>query len=145
MLNKKKCIVCKKIKPFGEYHRQNERKDGRNSTCKKCRLDKQREKRRTFEGKLVTQRYAFKRNFGITLDDYWDLMKAQDGVCAVCGQPETKISRGALCRLSVDHNHQSNVIRGLLCHGCNAGIGLLKEDVEVLKKAIEYLEKYAKD
>lgn len=70
---------------------------------------------------------------GITVSDYDRMFVEQHGVCAICEQPE--LTR----RLSVDHNHATGKVRGLLCHRCNVAIGLFKENVDVLSSAIGYL------
>jgi hypothetical protein len=87
---------------------------------------------------------AFLKNrFGITLEDYLAMFQRQGGVCAVCGNHETcRDSRNPtqIRALAVDHNHETGVVRGLLCHACNLGIGSLKDDPTLLAKAIAYLQ-----
>lgn len=65
------------------------------------------------------------RTYGITPDDYAEMLARQGGVCAICRQPETRASRRSRRpgRLSVDHDHQTGRVRGLLCHKCNMLIG----------------------
>jgi hypothetical protein len=75
--------------------------------------------------------------FGITLDEYNRMHQAQEGLCAICKQPETT-GRA----LAVDHNHTTNKVRALLCVRCNNGIGQLQENPAILFRAIEYLNKY---
>lgn len=77
------------------------------------------------------------RKFGITIDDYKTILLRQDGKCAICG---SEIGDGMGNRLYVDHNHITGKVRGLLCSECNLGLGKFKDDVSILKKAIEYLE-----
>lgn len=90
-------------------------------------------------------RYLLRR-YGITLDQYNDMVAAQNGVCALCGQPEKRLSRSDFNktprRLAVDHNHQTGKIRGLLCHDCNVAIGFLRERPELIRKVIDYLESH---
>ena len=83
---------------------------------------------------------ALIRNYGITLEEYDRLFFLQSGRCAICGGEETSTIKGVVKRLSVDHCHDTGRIRGLLCNSCNRGIGLLKDSVEVLSSAIEYLK-----
>ena len=64
---------------------------------------------------------------------YDALMVTQDGVCAICRKPP-----GARV-LAVDHDHATNAVRGLLCSGCNTGLGLLRDNVDYLANAIVYL------
>ena len=56
--------------------------------------------------------------------------------CEICGVEEEKLAR----KLSYDHCHKTGKFRGWLCSNCNRGIGLLKDDVELLKKAVKYIE-----
>ena len=82
-----------------------------------------------------------KKRFGITLDEWNRMLDEQQGVCKLCSQPETKLDHRTKQprRLAVDHCHKTGKVRALLCSDCNTAIGLLKEDVELMKKAIEYV------
>ena len=81
------------------------------------------------------------KKLGISFDDYLTMLKEQNGVCKICKQPETTSNghSGKIKDLAVDHCHTSGKVRGLLCSSCNSGLGLFKDDVSVLKSAIEYL------
>lgn len=76
-----------------------------------------------------------KKAYGITIDEYNKLFNLQDGCCAICNRHQTELTRN----LAVDHNHITGEIRGLLCSNCNTGIGNLRDDVNLLERAIEYL------
>ncbi len=82
--------------------------------------------------------------YGITEDEFVMLEQAQGGVCAICGELERVQRRGRVRRLSVDHDHDSGRVRGLLCHSCNAVLGMLRDDPERIARyargAIAYLE-----
>jgi hypothetical protein len=80
------------------------------------------------------------KKFGITIEDYEALFEEQNGVCAICGEPETVFRYGKLARMSIDHCHAHGHIRGLLCSKCNPALGGFKDSVDILKKAIQYLE-----
>lgn len=82
------------------------------------------------------QQLRFK--FGITIDDYEKLLTNQKFCCAICERHMSEFKRS----LAVDHNHSTGQIRGLLCLNCNNGIGKLKDDIQLLEKAIRYLKKY---
>lgn len=70
---------------------------------------------------------VYLRAFGISLKDYNEKLKDQNGVCAICGQYETRTHRnGTIHKLAVDHNHETNKVRGLLCTKCNMALGLFK-------------------
>ena len=79
------------------------------------------------------------RNYGISLREFQDLFARQGGVCAICGQPETASKGGRKPRLSIDHDHETGEIRGLLCNRCNTGLGLFLDDPDYLLTAIAYL------
>ena len=80
-----------------------------------------------------------KSKFGISLEKYNEMHAAQDGKCAICGEPETSNRYGKPRMLAVDHCHDSKKVRGLLCGNCNPMIGYAKDNIQVLTKAIEYL------
>ena len=85
------------------------------------------------------------RDYGIDAAVYARMLAEQKGVCAICEQPETKIEKGHVRQLSVDHNHKTGAVRGLLCSNCNVAIGLFCDDVAVLQRAIGYLRKHRGD
>ncbi len=75
------------------------------------------------------------RGLGIAEDDYWAMLEAQRGLCAICERkPHGK------SRLHIDHNHETGAFRGLLCISCNPGIGYFQDDPERLRAAAAYLE-----
>jgi hypothetical protein len=75
--------------------------------------------------------------YGITAEQFNEMLARQNGVCAICGQDNTRFGK----RLAIDHDHDTGDVRGLLCNSCNGALGLFKDDVDTLKKAIEYLQK----
>lgn len=92
------------------------------------------ERRRTQPHKIVSSK--LKSAFGIDLNDYVELLKKQDGACAICGKTPNENGK----RLAVDHCHSTGTVRGLLCSTCNQGIGLFKDNPSLLKSAISYIE-----
>lgn len=85
--------------------------------------------------------YKLCRNFGITIWEFDELCNSQRGKCAICGKEETTTTHGKTRPLSVDHNHRTGAVRGLLCSTCNIGLGCFYDDPELLEKAIEYLNR----
>lgn len=85
---------------------------------------------------------SLKKQFGIGLDEYKEILEKQDGVCAICHNKETALNplTKEPRELAVDHCHTTGKIRGLLCTGCNTALGLLKDSTELLRKAILYLK-----
>lgn len=86
-----------------------------------------------------------RRRLGIGIDEYEALLLEQGNVCAICRQMEQAINpkTGATRDLAVDHCHNTNRVRGLLCTHCNALLGYAKDDVTRLRAAIDYLERHA--
>ena len=92
-------------------------------------------------GKAITPFEKQCKTHGITTDAYNAMLAAQNGVCAICKNPEVRRTKGTLWRLSIDHCHTTGKIRGLLCGNCNQTIGLLKEQINTLREMINYLTK----
>jgi hypothetical protein len=90
-----------------------------------------------------TKRECIKK-YNLDETSYLRLLADQKHVCAICGQPETTTLRGQIKRLSVDHDHNTGKVRGLLCSNCNVAIGKFKENTVVLEKAIAYLKLHGK-
>ena len=86
----------------------------------------------------------YPRNFGITLEQYEDMVKAQNNLCAICEKPELQIDHrtGNIRRLAVDHNHKTKKVRDLLCRRCNQTIGHFEEDLNLLEAMKNYLIKH---
>jgi len=82
-----------------------------------------------------------RKETGLSLDEIQEFYNTQfakqNGCCAICGRHETELNT----RLDIDHDHETNELRGLLCSGCNLGIGNLRDDAEVCLKAYMYLRK----
>lgn len=164
--------VCKKCgvdKPLTEYHAHTRLQY--QPRCKQCRAEYQRayyasnvdkfiaykarvrgetiaersariQKRRDeapLKRRLVKRKVYIRNTFGITLKDYDSMLAAQDGKCAICGT--TKPGRNSPY-FHIDHCHTTNVVRGLLCNGCNLGLGHFKDSPDRLSSAITYLMRY---
>lgn len=84
--------------------------------------------------------YMLIRKFGISHEDLVKLTIEQSGLCAICGQI---CSHGK--RLSLDHDHETGQLRGLLCAPCNLALGGFKDNPKIIKNALEYLKKWGKE
>ena len=80
-----------------------------------------------------------KKRYGVTLEWYRETFSKQNGVCAICEQPETAKIRGKGIAMAVDHCHTTGKVRGLLCTQCNRALGLFRDDKDNLVRAISYL------
>lgn len=146
------CRSCKEDKPRSEYHDQPTSKRGHCLDCKDCRREYNKNRRtgpkrqeildkkkahHKFYRETAIDRYREKR-FGLTREDYDSLLKEQEGGCAICKSTNPKGRYKE--RFSVDHCHETGQVRGLLCNTCNLGIGHMKDDPNLLRAAIAYLE-----
>lgn len=77
--------------------------------------------------------------YGVSLEEYEEMLKIQNNVCAICGKPPRKGKRS----LSVDHDHKTGKVRGLLCNNCNLGLGKFQDNSHITDRATDYLLKYA--
>lgn len=96
--------------------------------------------------KLLNRAFHRIHRFGLTINQYLDLLITQDFRCALCGQEphEGHRNRRSLDGFVIDHDHDTGKVRGLLHPNCNVGIGLLQDSSEVLRRGAEYLEKSGK-
>jgi hypothetical protein len=122
----------------------------RRGDCNGCRSIYHQEYRNREGFKNKARATARKHRYSITEAQYLELFDSQEGVCAICKQPETGVNKdGTRKNLSVDHDHRccpseksscGQCIRGLLCSGCNRGIGYLKDNIDILLSALSYLQ-----
>lgn len=84
--------------------------------------------------KQYNRNRSYKFSYGITLEDYNKIFAEQHGCCKICNIHQTELTR----KLFVDHCHITGKVRGLLCFSCNTGLGMFKDKLELLKKAVDY-------
>lgn len=147
----KRCPHCKTVKPIDAFHRSKREPDGRSHRCKVCAAEYDRERHKRPERRAKTQvraaRWAkqnpdrrhdimLKNKYGVEHGTYAALLKAQGGVCAICGGPQRKCNKW----FSLDHCHETNTVRGLLCAYCNSGLGHFRDSPVLLRAAIAYVE-----
>ena len=95
--------------------------------------------RNTAHVKTKARGYQLKESYGMTEADYRFMLEFQNNSCAIC---KTITPTGKWKVFAVDHCHKTGKVRGLLCNECNRGMGLLKDDAFLLRKAAEYLDNY---
>jgi hypothetical protein len=144
----KLCSKCKIVKSFDQFDKNYQKPDGLRYDCKECRrarrrLNRQQNKQKFLqyehkpEVKRSNKNSSFKRNYGITLEQYELMLEKQNYMCKICQNIEkhkTKIN------LSVDHCHETKEVRGLLCNNCNLAIGLFNDNINILERTITYLK-----
>jgi hypothetical protein len=85
---------------------------------------------------VYKEKLRLKREYGITPEERNEMFKNQNGKCAICGRHQSEFKK----IFNLDHNHSTGKIRGLLCFRCNCMLGFATDDLNILKKAIKYLE-----
>lgn len=133
------CSQCNKELPAtSEYFHLKENRF--TSACKECRRNdvksKERQKQYILTHKKEREITRIKRKYNISFEEYSKIIESQNNKCCICGD-ELKSGSGGK---AVDHCHNSNKIRGILCQPCNVTLGLLKENINTLKSMITYLE-----
>ena len=144
----KRCSKCNEDKPLECFHTKGSYVDGEpiyRSWCIECsKKDNLRRYKTKYKGlthQKAGYRYTLKTRYGMSENEFQEMYSAQNGRCKVC---ETELGNvfdevnGIRC--NVDHCHSSGAVRGILCQGCNTGLGQFKDSIEVLEKAIRYLK-----
>jgi hypothetical protein len=90
---------------------------------------------------------VLRKKFGISIEEYEAMLAEQNGVCAICKQPERALNgyTKEVASMPVDHDHGTGKVRGLLCSHCNRALGLFQDNIKILNSAINYLERNAHD
>lgn len=148
----KTCNRCQVPKELTDFSKDSSTVDGRRNRCRTCMSevwktgyqkdpDKDRERVKKWQlanpekRKLIQKNCDLKTLYGLSLEDYRKRLAAQDGKCEICKSPFGVGKLGP----QVDHCHTSGKIRGLLCTGCNTGLGSFKDNTFSLATAIIYL------
>jgi hypothetical protein len=112
---RRRCFRCHNWKRMEAFSIDRSRSDGRASSCKLC-----------------TSAAATASHYSTTRKALADMLEAQEGRCPICLRRK---------KLVVDHNHETQEIRGLICNRCNVGMGQFKDDALLLRSAAAYLER----
>jgi hypothetical protein len=163
----KQCTKCQIIKPLEEFPWRDKAHSQRRGECKACKREyvrkhhaiasnrdkKRKRERRRYHQNVQQERERarlkyhrnvqhitnkkFQRLYGLTLTDVEVLSQKQNNACAIC-------RRQSYSKLCVDHNHITGNVRGLLCRQCNFALGLLRDDIDIVKSLLNYLVHYDK-
>lgn len=134
----KRCSECEVEKPLCDFAPHGAGKYRTKARCRACEAAlhqkwKSENRERYLEWKRGNHdkrlHYRLKAAYGLTLDDFNTLLAKQGGTCALCLKPETtRNRRGGVRRLSVDHDHATGRVRGLLCFRCNVAVAQFEAD-----------------
>lgn len=143
MRTEKRCPACTETKPLDDFYLVSRGMPDRRAYCKDCIKAKRRASYVRNGGKDVPYEQLIRREYGITLADYNALLRKQAHRCAICRRPETvRSSSGGLRRLSVDHDHVTKTVRGLLCHRCNILVWAFEDNHTTLTAIVAYLDAF---
>jgi hypothetical protein len=153
----KQCTKCLRVKPFDDFYANKRKPNGLESQCKVCSNEQVRRYRlENPETVAAIQRRSYRKNvesiraqklrlrYGITVAEYEQRLTEQGGTCAVCQGPNTGNSMNGKPHevFAVDHDHETGAVRGLLCQPCNRGLGNFRDQPELLRRAIDYLNSH---
>jgi Recombination endonuclease VII len=128
------CTKCGEEKPSNAFYaRANVNLTAKkylSSWCKECVKE--------VKDPVKARNSHLKRTYGITELEYNEMFNKQEGCCAICKRHQSEFTKA----LNIDHNHEFNFNRGLLCWNCNTIIGKAHEDVDILQSVIDYLHEW---
>jgi hypothetical protein len=159
----KKCSSCKELKESSNFTKDKNTKTGLSVYCKPCQRTMSHKRyladpKRAYKWarawaknnpdkikgylrkhqknrKRLHRRWTLKTRYGLTPEQFDNLVKQQENKCAICEEVST-------VTLNVDHCHKTGKIRALLCRRCNRAIGLFKDNIDLLIKSVVYLQRY---
>ena len=131
----KYCSRCKLFKTYSEFNTDKCAASGHASQCRECKKTITKNWHTAHPEKCAE--YKRKWRYGITQEQYDREYKKQNGLCAVleCNRPIT----------DTDHDHETNIVRRLLCRLCNSGLGFFRDSPQLLREATEYLENFGRN
>ena len=147
----KRCSACKERKEFTEFGLSKKGKNNLDSWCIPCKKERRkawnrlhkdsiRENRKNDPKRIAKERdRMLRRTYGIGQEQYDQMFRSQDGKCAICLTHQDNFKK----KLSVDHNHLTGAVRGLLCFGCNSLLGCARDSRKILESADTYLTLHA--
>lgn len=114
-----KCRHCKLDLPLHRFHKDKKTPNGLYHTCRSCRS-------------------KYRRLIDMSESKYKEILASQNNQCAICGKDANEFKTS----LNVDHDYQTEKIRGLLCTNCNMGLGHFKDSLSNLHRALMYIAKH---
>lgn len=128
--------ICKKCINKSKHKSERKNKEKYNEKArikmKRTRLRIKEDPERSKKYKLTRRKWRIKKTYNISIEKFDEISKNQNNKCIICDTPVEL--------LVIDHCHNSNKVRGLLCDQCNLGLGAFKDNIEILEKAIQYLQ-----
>lgn len=142
----KHCPTCGIYQPFSAFNKNANatNRGGVKGYCRVCDGVYNRSRYKRLGKTDTTRSREYKSKYGITLEEYNMMCQEQNGLCALCGKPETKKDRaGKIKILSVDHDHSTGVVRSLLCSTCNLLLGQIETNRDRIRELFTYLDAHS--
>lgn len=142
-MESKVCSKCQTEKTLDNFAINSKGSFGRKSVCKVCSNKAQSAlaARRMKEDPDLWRKYRYEKHlksaYGLTPQDYQDLLDKHKHKCAICGRAENIIND----KLYVDHCHDTGIVRGVLCYYCNTLLGMAFDNESILTSAVDYLSR----
>ena len=161
----KTCTKCGVTKPLFEFYDNKAAKSGKFSACRKCckiyrilnkarkieydqkRYAENADQLKTYQKQYKAEnpdkikqnrnKYHLKKRYGLSPQEKQSMLDDQNNCCAIC-----KIEFDDAKATHVDHNHDTNELRGILCRNCNLGLGHFKDSKNLILDAVKYLTRY---
>ncbi len=139
----KKCGACKRVLPVTSFYRSNGTKSGLTCYCKACQREKAKPIKARFRASevgRVAYRRQWLRRYGLTVEQYENMLAAQGNRCRCCPHIFDKTRSG---RANVDHCHRTGKVRAILCGSCNAALGMAKENATILRALANFIDTHS--
>jgi hypothetical protein len=141
------CNLCETVKSVDAFVKDKRLSSGIRGRCKQCvkTLAKEIADNNRAATRLANKRSYIARNYGLSYEEYQAKLAAQKNECSICQnfiQEACENKLGKNYEAHLDHDHESDEIREFLCYRCNVGLGLFRDDPELLSKAAKYLAMY---
>jgi hypothetical protein len=158
------CKACNTNKIEDSFYKDKSKQDGLTFYCKLCyklrqrayskeRMTEEQRQKNNARSKLhrelnpervrnLIKKAYYLKNYGITYEQFLAMYEASGKKCSICDKVVIHLGRNIHNRAVLDHCHKTGKIRNILCHMCNASIGLMREDKELIMKVYKYLERH---
>jgi len=141
-MSSKTCPQCKRTLNETKFSLDKYARSGLSSWCKECISERERTR-----GRKHRRKHKLKTRYGLTVETYDKMLREQSHRCAICGSQERQLHNATAkrTRLSVDHDHKTGKVRGLLCAKCNRALGVFQDDPNIVHAAYQYLVQHKEE
>ena len=131
----KVCKLCQEEKSYADFYQFHDKWSDKkyfSSRCKPCHQKHKNTNPNTSTNRKIEK---LKLRYGLTYEEWERIREAENFSCMICGITESELGRV----LDVDHCHETNKVRGVLCNSCNVILGRCQDNPKILQAAVEYL------